>query len=165
MAEVPKILRNFTAFIDGVGMAGLVTKATPPEFELVMEEHKSGGTAGAEEISLGALKMMTFPLTLAEVRGDIFNHLGREIGFTVRGSQGNGTVKEAVIYQMRGTLKQLKGSDWEPESKASLDCTFTVRKVTLTIGSVERVHYDARNMIFRVNGVDLFAEDRTALGL
>jgi len=165
MSDLPKILRNFAAFIDGVGKAGLVTKATPPELNLKVEEYMGGGMSGAVELSLGAVEKMEFPMTFSELRGDLYKHFDREIGFTLRGAQGNGTSTEAVIYQMTGILKSLKSGDWEPQQKTSLDCVFSVRTLELTIGDAPRAKIDPVNYIYEINGKDMLKEDRKALGL
>ena len=40
---LPKILKNFSAFVDGRGYAGRVDEITLPKLTIKMEEYRAGG--------------------------------------------------------------------------------------------------------------------------
>ncbi|EIA1255669.1 phage major tail tube protein, partial [Escherichia coli] len=50
---VPKNLRVFTLFTDGVNQIGRVTGFTPPKLTRKTEAYRGGGMAGAVNIDLG----------------------------------------------------------------------------------------------------------------
>jgi len=166
MADLPKTLRKFAAYVDGVGYVGKVVAGTPPKLTLKTEEFIDGAMVAPVDISTGQTEKLVFVLTMKEMAPDLYKHFGQaDKGFTLRGAQGFGADAEAVIYQMRGLLTELDSGEWKPGGETQLKLSFTARYLKLSIAGTELIEIDAINTIFKVGGVDQLAADRAALGI
>lgn len=165
MAQLPHSLTDFTLFIDGVGQAGKVIEGTPPKFNEVVDKHSAGGMGGTVPIPLGALEEMECSMSLKGVEADYFKHLGRTVGVTLRGSTNNGEVIGHVIYQMRGRIRNPEQDTFKKDDRGMVKSIITAEYCKLTINSQVIVEADVMGKRFIVDGVDLWAEQRAALGL
>lgn len=165
MSKLPKILRNYTAYVDGVGYAGVVTECKPPNLTIKTEDFEAGGLAGPVPIDMGQIDKMESEITLAEHNPEVMALLGKDgVLWTLRGAQGEGTGNaEAVIYSMRGMVQAI-----EPEALGKGMKTVKVkllpRMVKVTIAGREVIHVDTVANIRAIGGVDQMAAIRTALG-
>jgi len=162
---IPKTLRNFNAFIDGIGWAGLVEEGTPPKIAIAVLEHKAGGMAAPIDLDSGMVEKMECEMSFAEFNPALFTQLGNsDATFTLRGAQSDGTVTQGVVYQMRGLVKTNEPSSWKPGEKGTLKVMMTCSFLRLTIDGSDVVEIDAINMRRVIGGVDQLAEQRSALG-
>lgn len=166
MGDLPKVLRRFTAFVDGQGYAGKIVECTPPKLVLKTVEFIGGGMPAPVDIPLSEVEKMVFDVTMKEVNSILGKSFAKpNMPFTARGSQSNGTETEAVIYQMRGLMTENDVGAWKTGGDTQSKYKFTARYLKITVGDEEMAEIDAENMIFKVGGVDLLIEDRKALGL
>ncbi len=160
---IPKTLKNFTAFVDGVGYAGLIEEGTPPVLALRTEEWSGGGMAGTVDIPMGQVEKMEFDLSLKEYNPAIVGMFGHaDLPVTFRGAQG--PEGEAIIYECRGLMRETDLGGWKAGESGTLKVSFTATYVKLTIAATEAVEIDVENMIFKSGGVDHLAAIRQALG-
>lgn len=165
MGDMPKTLRMFTAFVDGEGYAGKVIEGTPPKLTLKTEEFEDGAMPAPVDISLASIEKMVFELSLKEVTSAVYKNFGKaDLPFTLRGSMSNGTDTVAVIYQMRGLLREIDPGTFK-KGDTQGKCSFTARRLKLTIATEVVVEIDALNHILKFGGVDYLAKDRQNLGL
>lgn len=165
---LPRFLRNFTAFVDGVGQAGKIDELTLPTLDLVTEEHRAGGMDIPVDVDLG-MQLMTCGMVLSSYELSNFTAYGAlnaGVSLTVRGAiQRQGEAAQAVIIRMTGTGKTIDRGSWSAGSKATKTVTYTLTKYSETVNGEEVVYIDAENMIRRINGVDQLEGQRAALGL
>jgi len=165
---LPKILKNFSAFVDGRGYAGRVDEITLPKLTIKMEEYRAGGMDVPIDIDLGMEKLEA-DITFSEYDPELFRLFGimdnSTVNFTLRGGlQGTGDA-QPVVVNLRGKIKELDSGSWKAGDKATLKCMISIFYYKLTIDRRELIEIDAENMIRKINGVDQLSSMRQALGV
>lgn len=163
---IPKKLTHFDAYVDGYGHAGLVTEVEPPKLALKMEEHRAGGMDTPMEIDLGTEKLEA-TLTMGESVSHLFGLwgiIGDPIGLSLRASQGQGNAAEAVIIELRGTMKEIDEGSWKAGDPNSTKYAFACTYYRKNVGGKDLVEIDVENMVRKINGVDQLARVRQNLG-
>ena len=165
---LPKILKNFNAFVDGKGFAGRIDEIKLPKLSLKTEEFRAGGMDIPIQIDLGMEKLEA-ELTFAEYDPDLFRLFGLTdnsgIAFTLRGGLQSAASTESVVINLRGILTELDPGSWKPGDKSNLKCTVSASYYKLTIDNRELIEIDAENMIRKINGSDQLSSLRSALGI
>lgn len=165
---LPKILKNFSAFVDGRGYAGRVDEITLPKLSIKTEEYRGGGMDVPIDVDLGMEKLEA-EITFSEYDPELFRLFGimdnSTVNFTLRGGlQGTGDA-EPVVINLRGKIKELDSGSWKAGDKATLKCMIAIFYYKLTIDRRELIEIDAENMIRKINGVDQLSSMRQALGV
>lgn len=165
---LPKILKNFNAFVDGRGYAGRIDEIILPKLSIKTEEYRGGGMDIPVAIDMGMEKLEA-ELNFAEYDSELFRLFGlvdgNGVSITLRGGlQGIGEA-EAIVINLRGQFKELDLGNWKPADKAKLKCTISIRYYKLTIDLRELIEIDAENMIRKINGIDQMSSLRSALGI
>lgn len=166
MAQIPRILKNFSLFVDGRGLAGIVDTLTLPTLPIKVEEFRGGGMDAPVEHDMGMEKLEgTFQLQ--EYNPDILALLGQaNVQLTARGAiRRDGEDAVAVVVNMTGMIKQLEPGDWKAGESNMPTFSYTLRYYKLTVGGREIYEIDKVNMVRRVNGVDQLATIRQAIGV
>lgn len=165
---LPRFLRNFTAFVDGVGQAGKIDELTLPTLDLVTEEHRAGGMDAPIDVDMG-MQLLTCGMVLSSYEIENFRAYGAlnaGVSLTVRGAIARqGEAAQAVVIRMTGSAKTIDRGSWAAGSKATKTITFTLTKYSETINGVEAVFIDIENFVRRINGVDQLESYRRALGV
>jgi len=171
---LPKILRNFNAFVDGRGFAGRIEEIHLPKLSLKTEEFKAGGMDIPVQIDLGMEKLEA-ELTFAEYDSELFRLFGivgnTGVAFTLRGCMqgaGGGSSSDnaqSIVINLRGIIKELEAGTWKAGEKTNLKCTVAAEYYKLTIDNRELIEIDAKNMVRKINGVDQLASLRNAIGI
>lgn len=161
---LPKKLRNFNGYLDGIGYAGLITEATPPEIALQVEGHQAGGMVAPVDISMASVDKMTLEFTIAEYNPAIMGLFGKsDTPFTLRGAIGPDNVP--VIIQTRGLMINLGQGTWKAGGESDpLKVQSTLTYYKQTIDGEDLLEIDAVNMVFVSGGEDLLAGMKAALG-
>lgn len=165
---IPRVLRNFNLFVNGIGYAGRVTEAELPEFSVKTEEHRGGGMDAPAEIDLG-MEGMTAKLTFAEYVAEIFKLFGKMDGNAVRiqlrgALQRDGEVAKALIVELGGGFKKNGMGSWKAGDMASNEVEMSLRYVKVTLDKDELIEIDVDNMIRKIGGVDELESIRAAIG-
>lgn len=165
---IPKILKNFSAFVDTKGYAGKVDEVVLPKLTIKTEEHRAGGMDVPVEIDLG-MEKLECELTFAEYDPDLFRLFGlidgRAVKMTLRGAiQADGDA-EPVVVNIEGAFRELDAGTWKAGDKATLKCMVAVRNYKLAINGDAIIEINAENMVRVINGVDQLATVRDAIGL
>src|SRR5450830_564930 len=89
---LPKKLKNFALFVDGVSYVGETEEITLPKLTRKMEKFRSGGMAGEIELDLGAEAVDSLEIV---VRG---RHKEFDPGKAKGGDKTELTIKSAISY-------------------------------------------------------------------
>lgn len=154
---LPKILKNFNAYVDGRGYAGRVEELTLPKLTIKTEEYLGAGMSAPIEVDMG-MEKLEMDVSFAEYEAEIFKLLGltngKEIGITIRGAMQGAGQPESIVVYVRGYLKEMDMGSWKPAEKSTLKCSFSCTYFKLTINNVQLIEIDPQNMIRNVNGTD-----------
>lgn len=166
---LPKTLKIFTAYVDGVGYAGRVDEIQLPKITVKTEEHRAGGMDGPVEIDMGTEKLEA-TLTFAEYDPALFKLLGLVEGgaanLALRGAvQGTDGGVTPVVVTLRGAFKELDMGTWKAGAKGTLKAQVAARYYRLEVDGAEVVEIDLETMVRRIGGVDQLANMRAALGM
>ena len=165
---IPKILKNFNAFVDGRGYAGRVDEITLPKLTIKTEKHRAGGMDVPVEIDMGMARVEA-ELTFAEYDVELFRLFGlidgNAVSLTLRGAiQADGEA-EPIVVNLRGSFREVDAGTWKAGDKPTLKCMVAVRYYRLTINGDSVIEIDAENMIRIIGGEDQMATIRQAIGI
>jgi len=163
---IPRILKNFQGFIDGVGYAGLVDEVELPEVAIKTEEHRAGGMDGNYEVDMG-METMSAKITMAEPRPELLGALMTNKRVQLRGSFVRDTdgSRVSVVVAMGARQKKLTLGSWKAGDKNQNEQEYTLDYFRLVVGGVEILEIDIVNMVRRVRGVDQLAGIRADIGM
>ena len=169
MAQIPRILKNFSLFVDGRGQAGVVSSLTLPKLTTKMEEFRGGGMDAPVELDMGMDKLET-SFELLEYDPNILSLYGLADGaatqVTARGAlRRDGEAAVAMIVNMTGVVKELDPGDWKSGDQTSAKFSMALRYLKITIGGRVVTEIDKVNMIRKINGIDQLESIRTAIGV
>jgi P2 family phage contractile tail tube protein len=168
-APASDIKKNLTLFVDGRGYAGQIEDFNAPKLAVKVDEFRGGGMAMPVELPLGLEKMET-DFSLLSYSKDVLALFGVAAGNTVPFvarealESMDGTVT-AVVHTMRGTIKQMDPGTSKAGEKTTLKVAMALTYYKLEHGGTVVQEIDAINMVHVVNGVDVLAAQRQALGI
>lgn len=167
---LPRKLKNFNVFVDGVSHIGEATEITLPKLARKMEGYRGAGMSGEASVDQG-IEALSVEHTYGGFMRQAFDQFGiaridgvllRFAGAYQRDDTGD---VDAIEVVMRGRHKEIDGGN----SKAGDDTTFKITSALtyykLTINGEDVVEIDLVNMIEVINGEDRLAEHRRAIGL
>lgn len=163
------MLRNFALFVNGRGLAGNCEEYTPPKLAEVTEDYKAGGMDASLKIPMGQ-EAMECAFTLTKFDPNVLGLWGVAPGnyvpFVVRGAlqSADGTITPVTEYT-RGRIRETDAGNWQPLAKVSLKFTCDLTYYRREINGVTVTEIDVLNIIRIVNGVDVLAAIRSAIGL
>ena len=169
MAQVPRVLKNFSLFVDGRGLAGTVSTLTLPTLTTKMEEFRGGGMDAPVEIDMGMEKLEA-SFELFDYEENILSLYGLADGaatqLTARGAlRRDGEAAVAMVVNMTGVIKEMDPGDWQAGEQTTMTMSVALRYLKITVGGREAVEIDKVNMIRKVNGSDQLATIRAAIGV
>lgn len=163
---IPRILKNFNLFINGVGYAGLCDEASPPDVKIKMDEHRAGGMDASYEIDMG-MEAMSMKLTLGEYAPDVIKALASGNRIQLKGSlvRDSDATRVAVTIEVGGRFKSFTPGNWKSGDKTSPEHEITVDYYRWNQGGEDLFEIDIENMIRVVGGIDQLAGIRADIGL
>ncbi|UDQ97815.1 phage major tail tube protein [Lentisphaerota bacterium WC36G] len=161
-----KILKNMNMFIEGKGFQGEVDEMTPPKIALKVEEIMAGGMGAPLEIETGLEKLEASYSIIGASPEALSQFAQSGALFRFKGAQKNadGTV-QAIDIEMRGLIKELDMGNWKPREKVMYKQTFNVEYYKFTLAGQVIYEIDIKNMKCIINGKDVWAEERAAIGV
>ncbi len=170
MAQMPRVLKNFSLIVDGRGYAGRVTELTLPKLTRKMEEFRGGGMNAPVELDMG-MEKLECDFTLKEYNEEVLKLFGLvdHAGVSVRmkgaleGDDAAGTVTPVEVT-LRGRWRELDGGGWKPGEETALKVQMACSYYKYVSGGETLIEIDVVNMIERVNGVDRLEAIRSAIG-
>lgn len=163
------VRKNLNLFVDGRGYAGQIEDFNAPKLALTMESFRAGGMAAPIGLKMG-LEEMTTDFALLKYDRDVLALFGvangQSVAFVAREAleSFDGTVTP-VVHTMRGRITEMDPGTSKAGEVATLRLTLTLTYYKLQHGPTVVQEIDAINMIHRVNGVDVYAAQRAALGI
>jgi P2 family phage contractile tail tube protein len=166
---IPRVLKNFSLFVDGRGYAGVVEQLTLPVLTTKMEEFRGGGMDVPAEIDMGQEKLEA-SFQLFEYDPNVIRLWGLADGaatqVTARGAlRRDGEDAVSMVVNLRGVVKELDMGDWQSGEKTALKFMMALRYYKVSIGGQELIEIDKVNMIRRVGGTDQLQTIRNAIGV
>ncbi len=166
---VPETLTNINMFVDGKGLAGVITSLDLPKLKRKTDDSRQGGMDAPIKQGLG-LEALEASFSTKGIQAEVMKYFGiaNDNGFSgfFRGSfkDVNGNVKSAVAT-FRGMLTEQDPGSWKAgdpnETKFMIGCTY----YKLEIDGVAIYDLDPINCIRIINGVDEAAAERAAIGM
>lgn len=162
----PRTVRNFNAFIDGVGYFGRAEQATLPSLELNTEEHRGAGMDAAIEIDMG-MTAMTAEIGFVEWSPELYTHFGNKPRLVLRPAamgESDDQVDEK-IYTIGGLWKTVGHDQMQPGQNTMIKLTCAVRYYRVEHNGEELVEIDVENGVRRIGGTDQMRNLRQAMGI
>lgn len=166
---LPRILKNFTAYVDGRGYFGRIASCKLPELTVKTEEYRGGGMDAPIEHDMGMEKLEA-ELMFAEYDPELIKLFGLfESGTQVvlRGAlqrQGE-AVSVPVEVRLQGGVKQVARDEWKPSEKGDMKLVVNCNMYRESQGEEILVDIDLLNSVRVIGGFDQLASQREALGI
>lgn len=168
---LPKKLKNFNQFLDGVGFAGRATEIALPKLARKVEDYQAGGMPGPIEIDMGQEKLET-EVTLAEFSRAMLETYGilsaDGVSQRFRGaavSDGTTSETDAIEIVMRGRWREIDMGTVKAGENTEMKLAGSLTYYKYVLNGEDIIEIDMLNMTLKVGGVDRLAEQREALGL
>ena len=169
---MPRKLKNLNLFNDANSYLGVVKSATLPPLGRKMEGYRGGGMNGPVKADLGfsddgiQFEWKTGGLDLIALKQfGAVNASGVALRFTGSFQQDDTAEISAVEVVMRGRHETIEMGDAQPGEDTEHSITTTCTYYKLIVDNEEIIEIDLLNFIEMVDGVDMLAEQRKALGI
>lgn len=162
---LPRIIKNFNAFVDGIGYFGLASEAKLPSVKIQTEGARNSGMDGPVGVDVGT-EGMSAEITFAEWPVAVLKKLGKVERFVLRPAAGspNDFSATTIIATMTGLITVSEPGDLKPGAGSSLKIGMDVRAYKLEVDNEVIYDIDLVNAVRRIGGVDQLAEIRRAMG-
>lgn len=166
----PHKLKNFNVFNDGQSFMGKVAEINLPKLTRKMEEWRGGGMGRPIKVDFGgeALQMdWTVGGLLREVlkQYGVTTHDGVQVRFAGAYKAEDEDEPVAVEVVIRGRHSELDPGTAKMGDDTAFKITTEVSYYKLTWNGEDVIEIDVMGMVEKVNGVDLMAKERKAIGL
>ena len=169
---LPRKLKNMNLFADGDNWQGLCEDFTTAKLTKKFENYRGGGMAGAVGVDMGyedAALNVEFTLGGFEVKAlqkhSAAKHnavLLRFAGSFQRDDTGEISAVEVVT---RGRIKEFDSGNYKVGDNSTMKVSMVNSYYKITVDGETIIEIDTVNMVEIVNGEDMMAEHRTAIGL
>lgn len=169
MSAADQVRKNFNIFVDGRGFAGQAQNFRAPVLTVKAEEFKAGGMIAPIDIKTG-LEKLTSGFNLFKYSADVLALFGvangQTVSFTAREvlEDFDGTITPVVHY-MRGRILSMDAGETSTEGVPTLNVEMSLTYYKLQHGSRTIHDIDPLNGKHIVDGTDVYAEQRAALGM
>lgn len=167
---MPRKLKNFNLFHDGQNFIGLIPEATLPKLSRKMEEYRAGGMDGPVDADMGG-ELLTLDFTTGGIVAEALRKFAatsatavplRLAGAYQRDDTGEVDAVEVIV---RGRYKEIDFGTSKPGDTTAHKYTVTCVYYRLDINGRTEIEIDQLAMIYIVDGVDILADQRRALGV
>lgn len=167
---LPRKLKNFVLFMDGVSYLGEVPEVTLPKLTRKMEDYRSGGMNAPVKLDFG-MEAMEMDWTAAGFIKDLLKQWGvprhdavllRFAGALQADDSESINALEVVV---RGRHSEIDYGNAKAGEGTAIKVKSAISYYKLTMDGETLIEIDAVNMVEVVGGVDRLAEVRAALGI
>ncbi len=169
---LPRKLKHLNMFMDGGNWIGVSEDYTPAKLSQKFEAYRGGGMIGAANIHMGLDdSALDTSFTFGGVEADLVKRMGvaKIDGVALRfaGSFQRDDTGEVVPVEIvqRGRFKELDRGTFKSGDNSQSKISMVNTYYKETMNGVVLCEIDLINMIWIVDGVDLMAEHRKAIGL
>lgn len=169
---LPKKLKHMNLFNDGNSYVGQSKSVTLPTLSRKLEAWRGGGMDGPVKVDLGhSDDGIQLEWTLGGYDLTVLRQFGavkadgvmlRWAGSVQRDDTGEVSAVEVVV---RGRHEEIDFGDAEPGEDTEHSITTTCSYYKLIVDGNVEIEIDLLNFVFNVNGKDMLAEHRKAIGL
>lgn len=167
---LPRKLKAFSAFVDGVNYMGEVPEIVLPKLTRKMEDYRSGGMNGPVQLDFGSEKMEAEIKAAGWITGLVAKwgaatHDAVLIRFAgaIQSDDSDAVIPAEVV--MRGRLQERDPGSAKAGEKTERTYKFALSYYKEVVDGQVDIEIDAVNMVEIVDGVDNLAATRAALGV
>ncbi|MDR6642775.1 P2 family phage contractile tail tube protein [Luteibacter sp. 1214] len=167
--SLPQVLKNYNVFQDSDNWAGLISSFTRPKLTRKTEDVNNGGMAGPVEIDMGQDKVeCSFSgngFLISALRAYAATTVDA-VGLRFVGAYQNdatGAYASVEVY-VRGRYKEIDPGDAKTQTVGEFKYIMPCAYYRETINGKVMIEYDALNNILIVDGIDVLAAQRAAMG-
>jgi len=169
MAAASDVRKAFNIFVNGKGYAGQAEDFNAPKLTLTLEKFRAGGMNTAVSLNMG-MEEMEADFSLVQYSADVLALFGVAAGSTVpiiarESLESYDGTTTGVVHTMYGTIKEMDPGTSTSGQKTSLKVSLMLSYYKLQHGDRVVQEIDAVNMIHIVDGTDVLAAQRAALGM
>ncbi|SDR19910.1 hypothetical protein SAMN05443026_3240 [Burkholderia orbicola] len=167
---LPRKLKGFNLFQNGENFVGQVAEVTLPKLTRKMEDWQGGGMGGPIKVDFGneAIQMEWtaggFMKSVLQQYG-ITQHDGVLLRFAGGYQAEDSTSVDAIEIVIKGRHSEIDPGTAKSKEDTAFKVTTVASYYKLSINGEDIIEIDFVNMIERINGSDLLATLRTAIGL
>jgi P2 family phage contractile tail tube protein len=167
---LPAILKNFNLFSDGNSLMGIADEVTLPKLSRKTEDFQGGGMPMPVELDMGNEKIELDWSCAGFVADAVKQYGASKVGGSLlrfAGAYQREDTEEvqAVEIVVRGRHKEIDFGNAKIGDKSQTKVKTVCSYYKLTVDGQVLFEIDALAMIFIVNGVDMLAKQRKAIGL
>lgn len=166
---LPRKLKYFNQFLDGESWLGLCPEVDLPELARKLDEYRGGGMEGPVAVDMGQEKLEAGFTTgfdgrifrkYAATKADAI--LLRFAGSWQRDDVGDVSAVEVV---MRGRIAKIEALNAKAGDDSPVKVKMALTYYKLVMDGETLIEIDLLNFIHNVNGEDMLAAHRSALGI
>lgn len=167
--SMPSKLKNLNLFNDGESYLGQVTEFKLPTLTRKMEEYRAGGMLGPIDVDLGQEKIEAewkcggMVLQVLRQYGAI-RHNAVQLRFAGAYQSEDSEAVDAVEIVLRGRHSEVDAGTGKVGDDTEFSVKTSVSYYKLSINGRTEIEIDMVGMVFIVDGVDLQAAQRRAIG-
>ena len=167
---LPRKLTHFATFVDGTNYMGEMPEVTLPTLTRKMEEYRGGGMNGPIDLDMGQEKMEAELKGAGWIKGLMSKWgAGKHDALMLRFAGAVQTEEDeaptVVEVVMRGRLSEMDPGSAKAGEKTEFSVKTAAAYYKLSINGDTLIELDFVNGIEVVNGTDLYADIRAAIGL
>lgn len=167
---LPRTLKLMNGFLDGNSYFGEVEEMELPKLTSKIEDYRAGGMMGEVGINLG-IEKLELTHKYAGIIPEIFSGFAAaEIDKNVirfAGSYQRDDTGEILPVEvlMRGRHTEIDSGSSKTGEKTELTVKSALTYYKLIINGTDKIEIDLLNTVLKVDGKDLYADHRKAVGL
>ena len=167
---LPRKLKNFALFNNGVAHVGEVPEVNLPKLSRKMEDYRSGGMSGTVKLDFG-MEAMEMEWTAAGYMKELFTQWGtlRHDGVMLRFAGAlqadDSESVDSLEIVVRGRHAEIDPGKSKAGDATEIKIKSAISYYKLTMNGTTLLEIDPVNLIEMVDGVDRLAEVRAALGI
>jgi P2 family phage contractile tail tube protein len=167
---MPRKLKNYMLFNDGEAYIGQVPEITLPKLSRKMEDYIAGGMSGPIKIDWGQEAIQLEWTCGGFMRGvlaqwGITKHDGVQIRFVGAYQAEDSTTPDSIEIVLRGRHSEIDPGTAKQKEDTAFKVTTQASYYKLSVNGETLHEFDFINMVETVNGVDLLAAVKKAIGL
>ena len=170
MAALPRTLRKFNTFIDGVGFTAECLELKLPALKMKAEDYTGGGMLGPVALLKGVEKLELehtyngpIPAIIATFGAE--KHDATQVRWMGSYSNEYDASAQAVEIVARGRNNELDFGDSKAMENGSFKVKTDLSYYKLIVDGKELIEIDIVNDVFKVMGVDRLEQHRRNVGL
>jgi P2 family phage contractile tail tube protein len=167
---MPRKLKGFNLFHNGKNFAGEVAEVALPKLTRKMEDYQGGGMGGPIKVDFGQEGIQIewtcggFMREVLEQYG-ITKHDGVLLRFAGGYQREDADSYDALEIVIKGRHMEIDPGSAKPKEDTAFKITTVASYYKLTVNGGDVIEIDFINMIEKINGRDLLAPLRAAIGL